>query len=90
MRVAHELLRRYILMQDSDAEGDASDGEGGEPDDGTAAAAAAKGRSRSKKSKKQNASWLRCSPGMALMLLVLLMVSAQIFMIFEQLSHSVS
>ena len=71
-------------MQDSEAEGDASDGEENE---GAAAAAAAKGRSRSKKASKQNKSWLRCSPGTALAVLILLMVSAQLFMMFEQFSH---
>lgn len=81
-------VRRHVLMQHSEAEGDASSDEGGETDEGMAAAAAAKGRSRFKKANKQSKSWLRCSPGMALAGLILLMVSAQIFLIIEQLSYS--
>ena len=78
------------MLQDSGSEGDASDGEVPALIEGAAAAAAAKGRSRSKKASKQSKAWLRCSPGAVLALFVVLMISAQLFMIFEQLSHSVS
>ena len=78
----------YHGDQDSEAEEDASDGEGGDLGEGMAAAAAAKSRSRSKKASKQSKSWLGCSPGMMLAALIVLMFSAQIFIMLEQFSHS--
>ena len=71
-------------MQGSDDEEGSEEGSGAD-DEGAAAATVARRRGRSKKAGRAARAWLRCSPATALVAIIVLMVSAQVFVLLDQL-----